>query len=152
MTEPILVRPYRSADLDRVVEVWCASKLDVYTFIPLEQTYTREENLAFFEGHVLPRCDLFVAEQGGQIVGFLAMAGSYVDRLYVLPGRQRGGVGTRLIDRARERSPGGLELHTHQKNERARRFYEKHGFEAVKFGVSPPPESEPDVEYHWPGR
>ena len=31
----------------------------------------------------------------------------------------------------------------------SRAFYEKYGFTAEKFGVSPPPESEPDVEYHW---
>jgi hypothetical protein len=28
-------------------------------------------------------------------------------------------------------------------------LYEKHGFKAVKFGLSPPPESAPDVEYRW---
>ncbi len=28
-------------------------------------------------------------------------------------------------------------------------FYEKNGFIAEKYGISPPPESEPDVEYHW---
>ena len=33
--------------------------------------------------------------------------------------------------------------------ERSRAFYEKRGFSAVRFGVSPPPESEADVEYHW---
>src|SRR5687767_7326134 len=50
-------------------------------------------------------------------------------------------------------SPDGLALHTHQENHAARAFYEKHGFRAVKFGISPPPENAPDVEYHWrPGR
>jgi hypothetical protein len=42
-----------------------------------------------------------------------------------------------------------LELHTHQENYAARRLYEQHGFRAVKFGLSPPPENAPDVEYHW---
>jgi ribosomal protein S18 acetylase RimI-like enzyme len=46
-------------------------------------------------------------------------------------------------------SPNGLELHTHQENESACAFYEKHGFAAVKYGISPAPESVPDVEYHW---
>ena len=45
--------------------------------------------------------------------------------------------------------PDGLELHTHQENVIACAFYEKHGFRAVKFGISPSPESVPDVEYHW---
>jgi len=54
-----------------------------------------------------------------------------------------------LSQLAKAMHPNGLELHTHQENRAARRLYEKHGFKAVKFGVSPPPESAPDVEYHW---
>jgi GNAT superfamily N-acetyltransferase len=81
--------------------------------------------------------------------GFLAIQGSYIDRLYVLPDVQRVGIGAALIKRAMELSPTGLELHTHQRNMAARSFYEKHGFVSVHFGVSPAPESEPDVEYHW---
>ena len=69
--------------------------------------------------------------------------------MYVRPGAQRGGVGRALLAKARQLSPTGLELHTHQHNDRARRFYETHGFRAVAFGMSPAPENEPDVEYHW---
>jgi GNAT superfamily N-acetyltransferase len=83
--------------------------------------------------------------------GFLALVGSYLDRLYVHPGAQRGGVGSALLRHAMALSPAGLELHTHQRNHRGRAFYAKHGLRAVRFCVSPPPESEPDIEYHWPG-
>ena len=61
----------------------------------------------------------------------------------------QGHAGTRLIIFAKSLSPNGLELHTHQENRAARSLYEKHGFKAVHFGTSPPPESAPDVEYHW---
>jgi GNAT superfamily N-acetyltransferase len=74
---------------------------------------------------------------------------SYIDRLYVLPDVQRSGIGTALIRHAMELCPAGLELHTHQRNMAARSFYETRGFVAVRFGISPPPESEPDIEYHW---
>jgi ribosomal protein S18 acetylase RimI-like enzyme len=83
------------------------------------------------------------------VVAFLAMRGSYIDRLYVDPGWQRSGWGTRLLEHARTLSPRGLELHTHVENRAARALYQKHGFVAVRVGVSPPPESAPDVEYHW---
>ena len=65
------------------------------------------------------------------------------------PRCQRRGVGTALLERAKELAPEGLTLFTHQRNERARAFYERRGFRAVQFGVSPPPESEPDVKYAW---
>lgn len=143
------IRSPHSAEIDVVVEVWNATKRHTYDFLPLEQGRTLEEDGAFFRAHVLPRCDLWVAEEAGKILGFMALAGSYVDRLYVRPDAQRRGVGLALLLKAQARSPLGLELHTHQKNAKARAFYEKHGLRAVRFGVSPPPESEPDVEYHW---
>ena len=74
---------------------------------------------------------------------------SYIDRLYVDPSAWRTGWGTHLVNVAKQVSSSGLELHTHQANAAARAFYERQGFQAVKFGISPPPESAPDVEYHW---
>ena len=60
-----------------------------------------------------------------------------------------GGIGQALLNFARERSPDHVWLYTLQINVGARAFYEKNGFVAEKFGISPPPENEPDVEYHW---
>jgi ribosomal protein S18 acetylase RimI-like enzyme len=40
-----------------------------------------------------------------------------------------------------------MRLFTFQRNKAARSFYEKFGFRPVAFGISPAPESEPDVEY-----
>ncbi len=110
---------------------------------------TLEDSRRIFREVIASRCEIWVAEREEELVGFLAIRGSYIDRMYVRPGAQRGGVGIVLLEKARELSPAGLELHTHQKNHRARCFYEKHGFRAVAFGVSPPPEDEPDVEYWW---
>jgi ribosomal protein S18 acetylase RimI-like enzyme len=42
-----------------------------------------------------------------------------------------------------------LRLFTFQRNDKARAFYQKHGFRVVALGVSPAPELEPDVEYRW---
>src|SRR5206468_2864242 len=107
------------------------------------------QNERFLRERIVPVCDIWVAEVHGSTLAFLAMKGSYIDRLYVHPSHQRSGIGGLLLLKAKAVSPGGLELHTHQQNVSARAFYEKHGFVAVKFGISPPPESEPDVEYHW---
>jgi ribosomal protein S18 acetylase RimI-like enzyme len=143
------IRPLEPSEVEAVVRVWNETKRDTYDFIPIERNRTFEEDLGFFRASVLPECRIWVAAEGARIVGFLALRGSYVDRLYVQPGAQRSGVGTALLHRALEASPAGIELHTHVKNGKARAFYEKHGMRAVRFGVSPQPESEPDVEYHW---
>ena len=143
------IRLMTDGDVDAVVRLWYTSGRQAYTFIELWQAFTLEKAGEVFRAHILPVCDIWVAEREAQIVGYLAMHGSYLDRLYVTPDRQRAGVGTALLEYAMQRSPTGLELHTHQKNAPARAFYEKYGFVAVKFGISPAPENEPDVEYHW---
>lgn len=143
------LRLFREADFDAVVRLWHETKRAAYPYLPTEQARSREEDAGFFRERILPRCAVWIAETDGAPVGFLALADSYVDRLYVHPAHQRRGVGSLLLRKALELSSAGVELHTHQQNVSARAFYEKHGFRAVRFGTSPPPESAPDVEYHW---
>ena len=149
MPFPIHVRPMRDDETDAVIRLWHESSRAAYPYLPLQQTYTVESRAQFFRERIAPECDLFVAEADGALLGYMAIKGSYIDRMYIHPTSQRRGAGTALMARARELSPLGLELHTHQQNAQARTFYEKHGFVAVKFGISPAPESAPDVEYHW---
>jgi ribosomal protein S18 acetylase RimI-like enzyme len=77
------------------------------------------------------------------------MENEFIDQLYIHPAYQRRGIGEALLNFARKQSPDHLWLYTLQDNVNARAFYEKNGFIAEKFGMSPPPESAPDVEYHW---
>ena len=90
-----------------------------------------------------------MAEIGGHIVGLLALKGDLIDQLFVYVDAQRQGIGTALLERAKQRSPSGLRAYTFQKNQAARAFFEQHGFRVVSTGKSPPPESEPDLEYAW---
>ena len=95
------------------------------------------------------KCDIWVGTLHQTAVAYLAMNGSCIERMYVDPIEWRKGWGARLVALAKELSPSRLQLHTHQENHAACALYEKQGFVAVRFGMSPPPESAPDVEYHW---
>jgi GNAT superfamily N-acetyltransferase len=148
--EPALkIRKIFEPEMNDVAALWHFTKKAAYPYLPLDQRRTLEEDVNFFREKILRRCDLWAADDNGRIAGFLAMQGTYVDRLYVVPDSQRCGIGGKLIQHAKELSPAGLELHTHRKNMSAWKFYEKHEFLAVHFGISPPPESEPDIEFHW---
>ncbi|HXM76070.1 MAG TPA: GNAT family N-acetyltransferase, partial [Thermoanaerobaculia bacterium] len=90
-------------------------------------------------------------------LGFLAIRTSrsegweVLEKLYVEPDAQNRGVGTALLDQAKALRPDGLYLWVFQKNEGARRLYERHGFRLVKLtdGVGNM-EQEPDALYRWP--
>jgi GNAT superfamily N-acetyltransferase len=143
------IRPFAADDAPVVIGVWHRSGRAAYQYLPTWQALTLERAGEVFRAVIEPRCNIWVGTRGGGVVAFLALIGCYIDRMYVDPTEWRKGWGTAFILLAQQLRPGGLELHTHQENHAARALYEKHGFKAVKFGVSPPPESAPDVEYHW---
>jgi ribosomal protein S18 acetylase RimI-like enzyme len=143
------IRRYSPADQAAVAGVWHRSGLAAYTYLPTWQAFTLDQAGWVFENIILPKNEVWVGTQDGRILAYLAIEESYIDRLYVDPPEWHKGWGTRLVHFAKELSPTGLELHTHQENTAARALYEKLGFKAVRFGISPPPESAPDVEYHW---
>jgi len=144
-----LVRPFEASDESAVVGVWYRAGRAAYTFLPTWQTFTVENAEAVFRDVIRPKCDIWVGTLHQTVVAYLAMKGSYIDRMYVDPIEWHKGWGARLVALAKELSPSGLELHTHQENHAACALYEKHGFVAVRYGQSPPPERAPDVEYHW---
>jgi GNAT superfamily N-acetyltransferase len=132
-----------------VVGVWHRAGLAAYTYLPTWQAMTLDTAQFVFHNIIRPKCRIWVGTLNEQVVAYMAMNGSYLDRMYVDPSEWHKGWGTRLIALAKERSPSGIELHTHEANHAARALYERQGFKAVQFGISPPPELAPDVEYHW---
>ena len=145
----LTIRPFEHQDEAAVVGVWHRSGRAAYTYLPTWHGRSMERAGGVFRETIHARSQLWVGTRDGQIVAFLAMNGSYIHRMYVDPPEWRKGWGTRFVEFAKSLSPDGLEVHAHLENRAARCLYEKHGFTAVKFGMSPPPESAPDVEYHW---
>ena len=148
-----IIRRYTKSDESATVGVWYRTGKEAYPYLPQFQALTFEKAVAVFRQLIPSTCDIWIGEEHQKVIAYLAMKDSYIDRLYVDPTQQNLGWGTRFVEHAKEIQPQGLELHTHQANTNACRFYERLGFVAVNFGISPAPESEPDVEYHWrPGK
>ena len=128
------IRKFQPADEADVAEVWHRAGTAAYTFLPTWQAFTLEQAREVFDRIIRPHCVIRVATLDERVVAYLAMKGTYIDRLCVDPLEWRKGWGTQLVNIAKQVSPSGLELHTHQENFVARVFYERHGFRAVKFG------------------
>jgi len=144
------IRPMRADELRAVVALWTRSKRRALAWLATEMAHTPEEDLAYFSGTICTHCVVWVAARAGRPVALMALEGNHVDQLFVDPGDQGQGIGSALLAHAKCLHPSGLSLFTHVRNQRARAFYEARGLRAVRFGVSPPPESEPDVRYEWP--
>ena len=144
-----LIRPYKSVDFETVTTLWRRAREQAFPDFQRRKGHTFEEDQAYFRDVILINDDVWVVEAEEGPVAFMAIAGDFIDQLYVDPGHQRLGLGKALLEHARTLSPEHLWLYTLQINVNGMKFYEKNGFRPVKFGVSPAPESEPDVEYHW---
>jgi ribosomal protein S18 acetylase RimI-like enzyme len=147
--ENLKIRAYQAEDFDAVTILWRIAREKALPEFQRTKGYFFYEDRDYFQKHVLVDNEVWIAEADHTIVAFMAMKDDFIDHLYVHPGVQRQGVGRKLLEFARQRSPGHVWLYTLQINSNARAFYEKNGFIAEVFGVSPAPENEPDVQYHW---
>jgi len=117
------------------------------TFLPT--LHTPDEDREFF-GRAVHEDEGWVWEEVGRVIGFAVLGDAMLNHLYVEPDEQGRGIGTALLDRAKERRPQGLRLWTFQQNVGARRFYEHHGFRvALMTDGSGNEERMPDVLYEW---
>jgi 1-acyl-sn-glycerol-3-phosphate acyltransferase len=123
------VRRAGGGDAGALGDVFLAARGEM-TYLP--RLHTDDDTRSFFRNVVLREREVWVAESGGRVVGFAALSDDHLDHLYVLPEAQGLGVGTALLDRAKERRPHGFQLWVFQQNQGARRFYERHGFELVR--------------------
>jgi len=104
----------------------------------------------FVRERVAAELETWVAEVEGAIVGFAALDGNELEHLYVQPRDQDRGVGAALFHQVTTLRPDGLVLWVFQRNEAARRFYERHGCVLVETtDGARNMEREPDAKYIW---
>jgi len=149
MPETIFIREYGPEDFDALTILWRVAREKSLPEFQRAKGHFFYEDQDYFRDHILKENKVWVVEMDQCPVAFIAMRDDFIDHLYVHPDYQNRGIGKALLEHARQISPGHLWLYTLQVNRNARAFYEKYGFVAEKFGISPPPENEPDVEYHW---
>lgn len=115
----------------------------------LPTLHPAEDDVVFFRETAMPRNTVWVAEEEGRIVGFIAWHGIEVDCLYVDADRLGRGIGTMLLRLAMADQPR-LELWAFAKNRRALTFYARHGFRVLyETDGSNNEEKEPDVRLVW---
>lgn len=142
----ITLRLAVEADAAEIAALFATSRR-LLTFLP--DLHTVEEDRVFVRDHVLQDYRVTVAERDGVIVGFMAELEGWIEHLYIDASQLRSGVGSVLIADAQSRNED-LQLWCFANNMRGRAFYERMGFEAVKFTDGARNEAKaPDILYRW---
>lgn len=147
MPEPLIsLRSAASADIEPVADIFTRAR-NTLNFLP--GLHSVEEDLDFVRDVLFGQCRIRVAEREGAVVGFVAVNNGWIAQLHTDPDHFNIGIGTALV-RDTQRRFERLQLWCFQANDRARAFYEKHGFKPAEFtdGANNQ-EKLPDVRYRW---
>jgi ribosomal protein S18 acetylase RimI-like enzyme len=148
------VRPAGPDDAPAVAALYSAARVAAVPQMP-PAVHTPEEDVAHFSGRLRdPEVRSWVAEAGGEVVGFALSTQHSLDALYVRPGLTGHGIGSLLLDAVEEAHPDGYELWVFESNAGARHLYEKRGFVVVeRTDGAGNEEGAPELRMAWrPGR
>ena len=137
---------YDAAYALKTVQMWRAS---MEAALGIKDTHSWEEQLDYLQS-IAAQHQLYLALDTAtdQVVGMMAVGGSELDQLYIHVDYQGQGIGTHLLNLAKARSPGTLQLYTFAVNQPAQRFYEKHGFTIIGRGIESN-SGMADIRYEW---
>jgi GNAT superfamily N-acetyltransferase len=116
---------------DQVVAMWRRSFEQA---LGLTDPHTIEEQKGYLLNEVVPKNHVLVAAYHRMVAAFIAATHESISQLYVDPDFQGKGLGSVLLNWAKDQSDGYLWLYTFERNKRAMRFYERNGFRPVKRG------------------
>jgi GNAT superfamily N-acetyltransferase len=145
-----VIRRAVGSDAEVLARVFWRTRTESVPDIPMI-VHPRETVLPFVTDVLLRDFEVWVAQDPDDgVVGFLAlMPPDALSHLYLLRAHTGHGIGSRLVELAKLRFPGGLQLWAFQSNSGALRFYERHGFVPVQWTDGDNEEGAPDVQLAW---
>jgi putative acetyltransferase len=131
------LRLYVPADEDAAIELWRRTWQQHYPHLDFSARvdWWRER----WRNDLVPTATITVAETKGKLAGFVTVDArtGYLDQIVVAPEAWGAQIAPALIAEAKRLSPLGLDLKVNADNDRAIRFYEKHGFVVTGDDVNP---------------
>lgn len=145
----IRLRPATAADAAAVAQLLIDTRRRFMPYAP--SPHSDDEVRAWVARELLPGGGVTVATTDQAVVAAMAVdasRGGWIHQMAVDPRWVGQGIGSVLLRHALETLPRPVRLYTFQANTGARRFYERHGFVAVRFTDGRENEEQcPDVLY-----
>jgi ribosomal protein S18 acetylase RimI-like enzyme len=146
---------FRSAtpsDAEAVAQVYLSSRKEFLSFAAI--AHSDEAVYQWIRDVLIPSNQLTVVVQDNKIMGMMALSTTdgtgWIDQLYLHPDAVGQGIGSKLIEQAKAELSSPIRLYTFQANQGAIRFYERHGFKAIRYSDgSENEENCPDILYEW---
>jgi len=125
------VRKANREDLSRIAEILVFNyRLFFYPIFKSDEYYFEELSVPSLMEEFESALDSLYVYDDGVVKGFIKIEGTYIARLFVEPVLQNGSIGSRLLEYA-IREHHADHLWALEKNTKAIRFYERHGFTAT---------------------
>jgi putative acetyltransferase len=143
------IRPYQPSDEDAAIALWQDTWQQAYPAIDFAArvAWWRER----WRSELVPNAAIMVAEQAGELVGFVTIdANNYLDQLVVARDRWGSALADMLVDEAKRLSPDRITLLVNTDNARAIRFYARNGFVHAGEDVNPT-SGKPVLRMEWTG-
>ncbi len=141
---------FRQAALHESASIAAIARRSRKHFLPfLPNLHSFEDEKEFYRNNVFSECQVWVAEENRELVGFCAFRENWVDHLYLLPTHVGKALGAALLSKAKKNHEY-LQLWVFQRNTRAIKFYRRHGFLKIReTDGSSNEEKCPDALFEW---
>ena len=125
-----MVRNFKNADIDKIMEIWLNSNIEAHNFI--DKSYWKK-NFEMVK-NALTQSEIYIYEENNNIMGFVGLVENYIAGIFVEKNFRGKGTGKKLLDYAKS-IKNNLTLNVYEKNIGAVKFYKREGFTVEKFGI-----------------
>ncbi|MCT6868300.1 MAG: GNAT family N-acetyltransferase [Gilliamella apicola] len=125
-----MIREFKSADLDKVMEIWLQGNEQAHSFI---DSNFFKQNFDIVE-MLIPMSTVYVQDLDG-IKGFIGITENYISGLFVEQDYRRQGTGKALVNKAKQRY-NELFVHVYKKNTDAINFFLSQNFEIISESIN----------------
>jgi GNAT superfamily N-acetyltransferase len=104
MNDSTCIRPGSVADAPGIAEVFLSARAEM-TYLP--DLHTDEQTRAWISHVMVPEHEVWIATANDKVVGFAALSKEWLQHLYVAPSEQGRGIGSDLLNIAKQQRPEG---------------------------------------------